>query len=73
MLTGDERDQLLAWFPWTVEVCGAGADRAGVRRAGVVYERLAADLGVTTMTGTEWRRRFTQSSGEGLRDEQRPG
>lgn len=73
VLTGDERDQLLAW--------SQGPSRSAMRarivlacaEPGVVYERLAADLGVTTMTVTKWRRRFAQSRVDGLRDEQRPG
>lgn len=40
---------------------------------GVVYDQLAADLGVTTMTVSKWRKRFAQSRVDGLRDGQRPG
>jgi transposase-like protein len=73
VLTADEREQLLTW--------SQGSSRSAVRarivlacaEPGVVYERLAADLGVTTMTVTKWRRRFAQSRIDGLRDEQRQG
>ncbi|WP_237724017.1 IS630 family transposase [Rhodococcus sp. DK17] len=72
-LTDDERDQLLAW--------SGGSSRLAVRarivlacaEPGVVYDRVAADLGVTTMTVSKWRTRFAQSRVGGLRDEQRPG
>jgi transposase-like protein len=40
---------------------------------GVVYERVAADLGVTTMTVGKWRKRFLQARLEGLADSERPG
>ena len=40
---------------------------------GVVYERVAADLGVTTMTVGKWRRRFVESRLDGLADGVRPG
>ncbi|MGY2118635.1 helix-turn-helix domain-containing protein [Nocardia gipuzkoensis] len=39
----------------------------------VVYERLAADLGVTVMTVGKWRKRFARSRLDGLRDAGRPG
>lgn len=40
---------------------------------GAVYERLAADLGVTTMTVGAWRKRFTQARCDGLVDGHRSG
>src|SRR4051812_49714978 len=61
VLSDDERDQLVAW--------SLGSSRLGVRarivlacaESGVVYEQLAADLGVTTMTVGKWRRRLAQA------------
>ncbi len=40
---------------------------------GVVYERLAADLGVSAMTVGKWRKRFAESRLDGLRDARRSG
>jgi transposase len=40
---------------------------------GVVYERVAAELGVTAVTVGAWRKRFAQARLEGLADEPRPG
>jgi transposase len=40
---------------------------------GVVYERVAADLGVTTMTVAKWRDRFADLRLDGLADGPRPG
>jgi transposase len=40
---------------------------------GVVYARVAADLGVTTMTVGKWRKRFSQARCDGLTDGLRPG
>jgi transposase-like protein len=40
--------------------------------SGVVYERVAADLGVTTMTVGKWRKRFAQARCDGLTDGLRP-
>jgi transposase len=75
VLTEDERDQLLRWSH------GGGPSRLAVRakivlacaEPGVVYERLAADLGVTTMTVGQWRKRFAWARCEGLSDGQRSG
>ena len=61
-LTEDERRQLLRWS------LGGGSARLAVRakivlacaEPGVVYERVAAELGVTTMTVGKWRKRFAQ-------------
>lgn len=75
VLTGDEHEQLLRWSH------GGGSARLAVRakivlacaEPGVVYERLAADLGVTAMTVGKWRKRFTQARCAGLVDDPRPG
>src|SRR3954454_19645423 len=75
VLTGDERERLLRWSH------GGGSARQAVRakivhacaEPGVVYERVAADLGVTTMTVGKWRRRFGQARCDGLVDGSRPG
>lgn len=40
---------------------------------GVVYERVAAELGVTAVTVGLWRKRFAQARLDGLADESRPG
>ncbi|HCT78888.1 MAG TPA: IS630 family transposase [Micromonosporaceae bacterium] len=40
---------------------------------GVVYERVAAELGVTTMTVGKWRQRFGEAGLAGLADSERPG
>jgi len=70
VLTGDEQDQLLRWSH------GGGSARLAVRakivlacaEPGVVYEHVAADLGVTTVTVGKWRKRFTQARCAGLTD-----
>src|SRR3954452_1853616 len=74
VLTDAERAQLLRWSH------GESA-RLAVRakivlacaEPGVVYERLAAELGVTTMTVGAWRKRFTRARCDGLADEHRGG
>jgi transposase len=40
---------------------------------GVVYERVAAELGVTKTTVLKWRKRFARERLNGLTDEERPG
>ena len=74
VLTDDERDQLVVWSRMS-------SSRLAVRarivlacaEPGVVYERLAADLGVTAMTVGKWRRRFAESRLDGLCDVERMG
>jgi transposase len=74
-LTGQERDRLLGWSH------GGGSARLAARakivlgcaEPGVVYEHLAAELGVTTMTVGKWRRRFAADRCDGLIDGVRPG
>ena len=41
--------------------------------SGAVYERVAAELGVTTMTVGKWRKRFREAGLAGLTDGERPG
>src|SRR6266568_3752395 len=73
-LTGDERDQLGRWS-------GGPSPRLAVRarivlacaEPGAVYEQVAADLGVTTMTVGKWRGRFARGRLAGLADGERPG
>ena len=78
VLTDAERAQLLGWAH------GESA-RLAVRakivlacaEPGVVYERLASELGVTTMTVGAWRKRFARArvpgwSMAGGRDDRRP-
>jgi transposase len=74
-LADAEREQLVRWAH------GVGPARLAVRarivlacaEPGVVYERVAADLGVTTMTVGAWRKRFAQARCDGLIDGRRPG
>jgi hypothetical protein len=73
VLTGEERDQLVRWSR------GVSSPRLAVRaqivlrcaEPGAVYERIAADLGVTTMTVGSWRKRFAAARVEGLGDGER--
>jgi transposase len=75
VLTDAERAQLRRWSD------GDGSARLAVRakivlacaEPGVVYERLAAELGVTTMTVGAWRKRFTRARCDGLVEGRRSG
>ncbi len=73
-MTDDERDQLVVWSRMSSSRL---AVRARIVLAcagpGVVYERLAADLGVTAMTVGKWRKRFAESRLDGLCDVERMG
>jgi transposase len=74
VLTNEERDQLVRWSQ-------GPSPRLAVRarivlacaEPGAVYERVAAGLGVTTMTVGKWRRRFAGAGLDGLADGERPG
>jgi transposase len=74
VLTDVERAQLVGW-------ARGDSARLAVRakivlacaEPGVVYERLAADLGVTTMTVGAWRKRFARDRCDGLVDGRRSG
>src|SRR5215212_359726 len=74
VLTDAERAQLLRWSH-------DGSARLAVRakivlacaEPGVVYERVAAELGVTTMTVGAWRKRFARARCDGLVDGRRSG
>ncbi len=74
VLTEEERDQLVRWS-------GGPSRRPAVRarivlacaEPGVVYQRVAADLGVTQMTVGKWRTRFAGARLEGLADGERAG
>jgi transposase len=74
-LSDVERDQLVVWSHM------ASSPRLAMRarivlacaQPGVVYERVAADLGVTTMTVGKWRKRFLEARLDGLVDTLRPG
>ena len=72
-LTGAEQARLLEW--------AAGEGRRAVRarivlacaQPGVVYARLADELGVSVMTVINVRRRFAESRLDGLADRSRSG
>jgi transposase len=72
-LTGSERARLLEWAAGE----GRGAVRARIVLAcsepGVVYARLADELGVSVMTVHNVRRRFAEFRLDGLTDRPRPG
>src|ERR1700694_1886256 len=74
VLTDDERDELVRW---SVGVSSRLAVRARIVLAGGVpggvYSQVAADLGVTTMTVSKWRPRFSESRLAGLVDGGRTG
>ena len=74
VLSEEERDQLVLWSRGPSPRLAVRA-RIVLRCAepGVVYERVAAELGVTTMTVGSWRRRFAESRLDGLGDGARPG
>jgi transposase len=73
VLSDVERDQLVVW--------SRGASRLALRarivlacaEPGVVYEKVAADVGVSRMTVHAWRRRFAENRLAGLSDRERPG
>jgi transposase-like protein/transposase len=73
VLSDDERDRLVWWSRGSSRVAVRAAIVLACAEPGVVYERVAAELGVTTMTVSKWRRRFAKERLDGLADGERPG
>lgn len=73
VLTDAERGQLVAWSQGDSRLSVRARIVLACAESGVVYERLAAELGVTTMTVGKWRKRFAQDRLDGLADGSRPG
>ena len=74
VLTEDERRQLLRWSQdGSARLAVRAKIVLGCAEPGVVYERLAAGLGVTPMTVGTWRKRFARARCAGLVDGQRSG
>ncbi|MEO3862130.1 helix-turn-helix domain-containing protein [Acrocarpospora sp. B8E8] len=75
VLTDEEREQLISWS--LDDAAPARAMRAEIvlrcAAPGAVNERVAADLGVTSITVGKWRTRFLKSRLDGLTDNGRPG
>src|SRR4051812_24571698 len=74
VVTDAERAQLLRWSHGESARLAVRAKIVlGCAEPGVVYERLAAELGVTTMTVGAWRKRFARARCDGLADGRRSG
>lgn len=74
VLTGAERDQLVAWSRGASSRLAVRAEIVlACAEPGVVYAQLAERLGVTTMTVSNVRKRFAASRLAGLVDRPRPG
>ncbi|MBB5156948.1 IS630 family transposase [Saccharopolyspora phatthalungensis] len=73
VLSDDERERLLEWSRGSSRLALRARIVLGCAESGVVYERVAADLGVTTMTVGKWRKRFGEARLDGLVDRRRPG
>jgi transposase/transcriptional regulator with XRE-family HTH domain len=74
VLTDDERAQLVAWARGESARLAVRAEIIlACAEPGVVYARLAEQLGVTPMTVINIRKRFAVSRLDGLRERPRPG
>ena len=73
VLSDDERDQLVWWSRGSSRVAVRAAIVLRCAEPAVVYERVAAELGVTKMTVAKWRKRFAEERLDGLADGERPG
>jgi transposase-like protein/transposase len=73
VLSDDERDRLVWWSRGSSRVAVRAAIVLACAEPGVVYERVAAELGVTKMTVAKWRKRFVEDRLDGLVDGERPG
>src|SRR4051794_5159209 len=74
VLTDTERAQLLRWSHGeSVRLAVREKIVLACAEPGVVCDRLAAELGVTTMTVGAWRKRFARARCAGLTDGRRSG
>src|SRR3954447_7554979 len=74
VLTDAERAQLLRWSHGeSARLAVRAKIVVACAEPGVVYERVAAELGVTTMTVGAWRKRFARARCAGLADGRRSG
>ncbi|WP_083934170.1 IS630 family transposase [Sciscionella marina] len=73
VLSDGERDQLVRWSRATSRLAVRARIVLACAESGVVYEQVAADLGVSRMTVLKWRQRFAQARLDGLADGLRPG
>jgi transposase len=73
VLSDDERDQLVAWSRGSSRLALRARIVLACAEPGVVYEKVAADVGVSRMTVHACRRRFVEHRLAGLSDRARPG
>lgn len=73
VLGDDERDQLIRWSRESSRLATRARIVLACTEPGVVYERVAADLGVSRVTVHTWRKRFAEAGLGGLADSPRPG
>src|SRR3989440_10810175 len=73
VLTDGERDQLVGWSRESSRLAVRARIVLRCAESGVVYEQVAADLGVSRVTVHGWRRRFTEAGLAGLADGERSG
>jgi transposase len=73
VLSDAERDQLVVWSRGPSRLALRARIVLACAEPGVVYEKVAADVGVSRMTVHAWRRRFAESRLAGLSDRERPG
>jgi transposase len=73
VLSDAERDQLVVWSRGSSRLALRARIVLACAEPGVVYEKVAVDVGVSRMTVHAWRRRFAENRLAGLNDRERPG
>src|SRR5262245_25861428 len=73
VLSDDERGQLMAWSRGSSRLAMRARVVLACAEPGASDGDVAADVGVSRMTVSSWRRRFTEDGLAGLRDRARPG
>jgi transposase-like protein/transposase len=73
VLSDGERDQLVRWSRESSRLAVRARIVLRCAEPDVVYERVAADLGVSRVTVHTWRQRFAVARLDGLADSPRPG